>query len=93
MEFIFVVKIMTTPNRKKHKGGDILRFEPQDLTLINSDPLIRVAFEQVGCIRFFEKIQGYNVQLTKYFSLSFSGLDVKVGGLTFVRIFRHIGNS
>jgi len=36
---------MTTPDRKKHKRGDIVRFEPQELALINLGPTIRVAFE------------------------------------------------
>lgn len=75
---------MTTPNRKRYKGSDIVRFKPQDLTLIKSDTSIKVSFEQVGCIRFCKKIQGHNAQLTKEFSLSFSGLEVKVGGLTYL---------
>jgi len=57
---------MTTPDKKKKKWGDIVRFEPQGLTLINSNPTIRVAFEHTGCIRFCEKIQGYNSQLLHY---------------------------
>lgn len=74
---------MSTPKGRKHKGGAIVRFEPQNLTFINVDPTIRVAFEQVGCIRFCEKIQGYNAQLTKEFVMSFDGLEAKVGALTF----------
>jgi len=37
---------MTTPNRKKRdRGGDIVRFEPQDLALVNLDLATSVAFE------------------------------------------------
>jgi hypothetical protein len=60
---------MTTPQRKRKnaRSGKVVRFEPQDLKLVNADPTIRVSFEQAGCIRFCENIQGYNVQLTKQF--------------------------
>jgi hypothetical protein len=57
---------METPQgRRKKKGGDIVRFEPQDLRLVNADPTIRFYFEQVGCIGFCEKIQGYSMYMEK----------------------------
>jgi ATP-dependent RNA circularization protein (DNA/RNA ligase family) len=70
---------METPEgrRRTTKGGDIVRFEPQDLRLVNADPTIRVSFEQVGCIRFCEKLQGYNMQVEKEFSLRFNGIEAK----------------
>jgi len=37
----------------------------------------------VGCIKFCEKIQRYNAQLTKEFAVNFNGLEAKVGTLTF----------
>jgi len=49
---------MSTLEEKKHKGGAIVWFEPQDIIVINADRTIRVAFEQVGCLRFCENIQG-----------------------------------
>jgi hypothetical protein len=60
---------MTMQEKKKYRGGNVLRYEPQDLTLVNSDPAYRVSFEQARCMRFCERIQGYNVQLTKEFAL------------------------
>jgi hypothetical protein len=53
---------MMTPERirKNVRSGEILRFEPQGLNLVNEEPKIRASFEQVGCIRFFEKLHGYN---------------------------------
>lgn len=68
----------------KTKGGEIVRFEPQDPSLINSDLATRETFEEVGCVRFFEKMQGYNVELTKEFALNFDGDEVKVGKLKFI---------
>jgi hypothetical protein len=52
-----------------------MRYEPHSLNLVNSDPAFRMSFEQVGCIRFCEKIQGYNMQLTKEFSMNFNGVQ------------------
>jgi hypothetical protein len=43
----------------------MLRYEPQSLNLVNSDPAFKMSFEQAGCISFCEKIQGYNMQLIK----------------------------
>jgi hypothetical protein len=65
---------MKSQENKKYKGGNVLRYEPQDLTLVNSDLTYTMYFEQVGCIRFCEKIQGYNMQLTKKFSMNFNGV-------------------
>jgi hypothetical protein len=74
---------MTTQQKKKHRGGNVLRYEPQSLSLVKSDPAFRVSFEQVGCIRFCEKIQGYNQQLTKEFSLNYNGVQKTVVGVIF----------
>jgi hypothetical protein len=30
---------------KTTKGGDIVIFEPQDMKLVNADPIVRVSFE------------------------------------------------
>jgi hypothetical protein len=59
----------SSTKNKECKKREVVRFEPQNLNLVNTDPTIRVSFEQVGCMRFCEKVQGYNVQLTKQFSL------------------------
>jgi len=42
-----------------------------------------VAFEQVGCMRFCERIQGYHLQFTKEFAKGFDGVKAKVGSLPF----------
>lgn len=74
---------MSTPKEEKHKGGAIVHFEPQDIIAINVDPTFRMCFEQVGCMRFCERIQGYHLQLTKEFSRGFEGVQEKVGSMTF----------
>jgi hypothetical protein len=50
--------VMDNPQHKKtHKGGGIVRIEPYDMQLLDSDPLIREAFQRVGCITFCQKMQ------------------------------------
>jgi hypothetical protein len=51
--------------RKKARSGSVVRFEPQDLELINEDPAIRVSFEQAICMCFYKRIKGYNGKLTE----------------------------
>jgi len=75
---------MSTLEDTKHKGGAIVCFEPQKISNINANPTIRVVFEQVGRMRFCERIQGYHLQLTKEFSKDFDGVIAKVGSLTFL---------
>jgi hypothetical protein len=77
--------IMTTSQsiRKKVRSGKVVRFEPQDLALINEDPEIEASFEQVICMRFCEKIKGYNANLVEQFTLSFNGLYTTIAGITF----------
>jgi len=53
--------------KKKYRGGNVLRYEPQDLDLVNSDPAYKISFEQARCMRCCERIQGYNVEMTKEF--------------------------
>jgi len=75
---------METQGKKKYnKGGSVIRIEPQNSQLVNFDPTIRVSFEQVGCMIFCEKIQGYNVKLTKDFSLDFNGVQTEIVDITF----------
>jgi recombinational DNA repair ATPase RecF len=38
--------------RKNARSGRVVRFEPQDLKLINEDPTIRVSFEQARMYAF-----------------------------------------
>jgi hypothetical protein len=71
--------------RHKERGtnGRVVRPEPQDLVLINEDSNVRAYFEQVGCMHYCEKIQGYNVKLAEQFALKFNGFCVIIAGITF----------
>jgi hypothetical protein len=50
---------------KNERNGRAVRFETQDLKLINADLTITVSFEQDKCMCFYERIQGYNVELVE----------------------------
>jgi hypothetical protein len=50
---------MTTQEKKSQRGGNVLRYEPQKLSLVSIDPMFKVSFEKVRCILFYDKIQGY----------------------------------
>jgi hypothetical protein len=53
------------------------------LKLINADLAIKASFEQTRCMRFCERIQGYNAQLAEQFALSFTGVSATIAGITF----------
>jgi hypothetical protein len=69
--------------KKVHKGEEIVRVEPHDLQLINSDPFFIEAFQRVGCLVFCEKMQRGHPKVAKQFALNFSGKNIKVGALEF----------
>jgi hypothetical protein len=51
--------------KKVHKGGDIVRVEPHDMQLINSEPFFKEAFQRVGCLNFCEKMQRGHHEVAK----------------------------
>jgi len=69
--------------RKKARSGRAVRSEPQDLELIKQDPAIRASFEKAGCMRFYENIKGYNVNLDEQFALNFLGVNTTIAKITF----------
>jgi hypothetical protein len=69
--------------KKVHKGGDIVRVEPHNLQLINSDPFFKESLQRVGCLAFFEKMQRGHPEVAKQFALKFNGVKTKFGTLEF----------
>lgn len=67
--------------RKDHRLSRCLRNEPEVLDVLLKNNEVEQAFKQVGCWRFCEKLQGGHMQVTKEFSLNFTGLNSKVGVL------------
>jgi hypothetical protein len=47
---------METPQSKKaHKGGMIVRIEPVDMRLFDTEPIVREIFQREGCLSFCQK--------------------------------------
>jgi hypothetical protein len=67
--------------RKVYKGGDIVRFEPEGIQLVDSNPIFREYFQAMGCLTFCEKIEGGHMEVAKQFSLNFDGVKKKVCSL------------
>jgi hypothetical protein len=66
---------------KVHKVGDIVRFEPQGLKLLDSKTIFIESFQVIGYLTFYEKIQGRHMEVAKKFSLNSDGVKTKVGSL------------
>ena len=64
--------------RKTNKGGHCLRYEP---SFLNEDPTALEVFRRIGCLQFFQILQGCHVQVSKEFYISFNGIYSKVGML------------
>lgn len=58
-----------------------MRNEPEGLDITLKNKEVERAFKQVGCWNFCKKLQGGHAQVTKEFSLNFTGLKSKVGML------------
>ena len=68
--------------KKIHKGGFHIIFEPYNLQEINASPFSKGWFDRTGCLRFFDKImeEGCHLQFTSLFATSFSmGKAIIVG--------------
>jgi hypothetical protein len=76
---------MTTSQniRKGARSGRNVGPEPQILTLVNEDPEVRASFEQVRCMTFCRKIQGFNMKLAEQFTLRFDGSRAVIAGVIF----------
>jgi hypothetical protein len=58
--------VMNNPHQKKnYKGGEIVIIKPYDMQLLDSEPLIREAFQRVACINFCQTMKRGHLQLAK----------------------------
>lgn len=69
--------------RKKNKGGLPFRNEPVNPKLIMEDLSFMEAFTKVGCMQFFQRLQGHHIQVSQDFAPNFKGTYTKVGILHF----------
>jgi hypothetical protein len=68
-------------HKKTHKGGDIVRTDPYDMQLLDSEPLIRESFQRVGCINFYQNMQRGHPEVAIEFALNLNGTKNRVGML------------
>jgi hypothetical protein len=61
------------------KGGVVLRKELQDITYLEAHPEACELFKNVGCYRFFQKLQGYHQGITEAFAKIFDGVKIQLG--------------
>ena len=64
---------------KMKKGGPALRKELGDISYLEAHPEVCKLFQEVGCCKFCEKIQGSHQQVAEAFSLSFDGSKEGIG--------------
>jgi len=70
-----------TQKRKTNKGGDIVRFKPYRMALINSCLGYMDVFRRAGCLKFCQQLQGHHVDIAYTFVLNYDGTKSKVGDL------------
>ena len=61
------------------KGGPALRQALGDIIYLEAHPEVCKLFQEVGCYKYFENIQGSHQQVAEAFSLSFDGSKVVIG--------------
>lgn len=70
-----------TPKKKTNKVGDIVRFEPRGMALINSNPNYMETFRKAGCLKFCQKLDGHHVDVAYMFVFNYNGNISKMGEL------------
>ena len=64
---------------KMKKGGPALKQELGDINYLEVHLEVYRLFQEVGCYKFYEKIQGFHKQVAEVFSLSFDGSKAVIG--------------
>ena len=65
--------------KKVHRGGHCLRYEPDNANAVMGDQMVMEAFSKAGCLKFCEKLQGCHTQVSKDFLLHLIGTTTKIG--------------
>ena len=56
-----------------NKSGPSLRQELGDVSYLEAHPEVCRLFQEVGCYKYYEKIQGFHQEVAEAFTLSFDG--------------------
>jgi hypothetical protein len=76
---LLLLSVDTPQQKKSHKGGNVVRTEPDDMHLFDDEPMIREVFQRVGFLAFFQNMQRGHPELARKFALNFDGTKTKVG--------------
>ena len=68
---------------KQSVMAPVVRVEPYELTLLNSNPRLLQKVKDVGWLPFFEKFSDSNPEVTRVFALSLVNYQAEVGDLCF----------
>jgi len=64
-----------------HKGGDVIRLEPSDMSLLKSNPGYEDVFRRARCLNFFQKMDGHHIDVSYKFALNYDGKTSRVGDI------------
>jgi len=66
-----------TPKKNTNKGGDIVRFEPRGMALINSNPSYMDTLRKAECLKVYQKLDGHHVDVAYKFVLNYDGKSLR----------------
>lgn len=56
-----------------HKGGEVVRFKPNDMSLLKSNPCYEEIFRRASCLKLCLKMDGHHIDVSYKFSLNYDG--------------------
>lgn len=75
-----------TSEKERHRGGQVIRYEPTSTQEILSSPFIRKSFEDASCLVFYQRIEQlkFHDKLTSAFATKLRRDKVTIAGFEFV---------
>ena len=64
--------------------GLIVRLEPVGTKYMEGYPQVKEMFQKVRWLKFIGKFDGFHKEITKYFAMSFDGIEVEIGDIKFI---------
>ena len=83
---IFMTSFISIRNQSSTEGAmaPLSRFEISGPELIEADEKVALLFEKIGWGQFFKCFSGHNMEVTKYFALSFKENVAQIGDFKFI---------
>lgn len=60
---------------------DLVHYKPVGISFLNAYPWVMEQLHKVECLKFFESLTRYEIEVTKAFSKSFYGVEKKIGDI------------